>query len=69
MILTTPAEIPVTMPDALTVARDGLLLAHTPLDGDPIRWSGVPMQTPEPPVIVGVGLTVTGFVLKQPLSE
>ena len=69
MILTTPAEMPVTMPDALTVARDGVLPVHTPLDGESIRCSGVPMQTPVPPVIVGVGLTVTCFVLKQPVSE
>jgi hypothetical protein len=59
---TTPLETPVTTPEPLTVATDGLLLAHVPPPVGLVRLIVLPWQTVEGPKIDptdGVGLTVT----------
>lgn len=60
-----PADTPVTIPAALTVALP-LLAAHVPPGSDGVRVMLLPMHTEEKPVIVpeaGSAFTVTGFAV------
>jgi hypothetical protein len=65
VMVTVPAEMPVTTPEVLTVARAVLLLLHTP-PGVPLLKAVVsPVQTELLPVIaagVGIEFTVTTAV-------
>jgi hypothetical protein len=62
-MVVVPAAIPVTTPDAFTVANAGALEVHAPPLG-PVKVVVVPAHNDEEPVIaatIGIGLTVTLF--------
>ena len=65
-MVTDPAETPVTIPPAVTVATAVELLVHTPPEVPSISVVVEPAQTDVAPVIVppeAVRLTVTDFVV------
>ena len=67
--------MPLTTPDALTVARAGLLLLHTPPEEPSVRVTEAPVHTLTGPLMVpalGKGLTVRLIVaatVPQPLVK
>ena len=70
MIVGAPAAIPLTTPDALTVAIVGLLLVHVPPEGVEDSVVVLPIQTEVTPLIaVGNPFTVAVVVAKQPLGS
>lgn len=68
MILSVPAETPVTVPvPEPTDARAGLLLLHVPPEGEELSVVLPPTHTDDAPDMAdGVASTVTGCVEKQP---
>jgi hypothetical protein len=65
----TPALLPVTVPDADTLATDGSDELHVPPATSEAKPMVSPVQTlPEPVILpaVGAGLKVTVMVVKQP---
>lgn len=70
VMVTVPAETPVTMPVEVTVAIAGLLLLHVPPGVVLLNGVDEPTQVPEAPVIgpmPDVVPTVNVIVTKQPL--
>lgn len=66
-IVAPPVTTPV--PD-ITEAVPGALLVHVPPPGVPVNVIEEPAQTDVgPPIDVGIGLTVTPLVLKQPVEN
>ena len=67
VIVTAPLLIPVTTPEAFTVALEGLLLLHVPPGTVLVSVMEEPTQTVLlPDMGAGVALTVTDFVLLHP---
>ena len=65
-----PDEIPVTTPEALTVAVDGLLLLHAPLMVPSVKLVVAPVHTaPVPLMAAGDPVTVTVVTAKHPERE
>lgn len=61
--MTVPADTPVTMPRALTVATEMLLLLHTPPDGVAVTVAVVPAHVLVAPLIGDIeAVTVTNAV-------
>ena len=68
MILTAPAAIPVTLPEASTVPLDGTLLVQLPPAVPSESDTTEPTHTGATPVIGVIGLTVTIAVFWQPVG-
>ena len=68
-MIDVPAARPVAIPvPASTDALAGTLLVHTPPDGVVESGSMEPTQMDDTPLIAaGISLTVTSFVLPQPV--
>jgi hypothetical protein len=68
-IVVVPAAMPPTTPVELTVATDGLLLAHVPPVEIVAKVVNVPEQSPKVPVIAsGTAFTVTSAVVMHPVA-
>jgi hypothetical protein len=71
-MIAVPTVTPVTTPDVLTVATDGLLLLQTPPGVMHVYVVEVPAQTDDAPITEsteGVPVTVTTAVLLQPVES
>ena len=61
VILVTPADTPVTMPEPSTVAMEGLPLLHEAPVTEPERLIADPAQTVLLPVMIGAEVTVVVY--------
>jgi hypothetical protein len=71
VIIVVPDDIPVTTPEEEPiVAIPGEPEVHTPPGGVEVRLIVEPTHTlPGPVIAVGIGLTVTTIVAKQPVES